>query len=87
MGHIFSCFPLCPCEIILSKPSCQCLRKIRPSNVQERVADHSAKPPPNLAARPNVPPYAPPMLPTDDDEISYKGLLLFSYIYIYFLQI
>ncbi|EHA8589928.1 Lipoate-protein ligase A [Cocos nucifera] len=40
---------------------------------KERVADHSAKPPANLAARPNIPPYAPPMLPTDDDEISYKG--------------
>ncbi|XP_026663550.1 uncharacterized protein LOC103714937 isoform X2 [Phoenix dactylifera] len=41
---------------------------------KERVADHSAKPPANLVARPNVPPYAPPMLPADDDEISYKEI-------------
>ncbi|XP_075661951.1 uncharacterized protein LOC142631625 isoform X2 [Castanea sativa] len=43
---------------------------------KERVNDPSAKPS-HFAARPNVPPYAPPMIPVDnDDGISFKGELL-----------
>ncbi|XP_075661952.1 uncharacterized protein LOC142631625 isoform X3 [Castanea sativa] len=40
----------------------------------ERVNDPSAKPS-HFAARPNVPPYAPPMIPVDnDDGISFKAI-------------
>lgn len=43
---------------------------------KERVNDPSAKSS-HFAARPNVPPYAPPMIPVDnDDGISFKGELL-----------
>ncbi|XP_017974957.1 PREDICTED: uncharacterized protein LOC18602424 isoform X3 [Theobroma cacao] len=41
---------------------------------KERVADPSTKPA-HFAARPNVPPYAPPMIPMDyDDGIPYKAI-------------
>ncbi|RWW72062.1 hypothetical protein BHE74_00020153 [Ensete ventricosum] len=39
---------------------------------QEKVTD-SAKSSGHLGTRPNVPPYALPMLPVDEDDISYKG--------------
>ncbi|KAK4538971.1 hypothetical protein RGQ29_032095 [Quercus rubra] len=43
---------------------------------KERVNDPSAKSS-HFAARPNVPPYAPPMIPVDnDDGISFQGELL-----------
>ncbi|WOL14320.1 hypothetical protein Cni_G23100 [Canna indica] len=41
---------------------------------KERVTDTSAKSSGHLGTRPNVPPYAPPMLPVDDDDISYKEI-------------
>ncbi|KAG6492079.1 hypothetical protein ZIOFF_047029 [Zingiber officinale] len=41
---------------------------------QERVSDTPAKATGHLGTRPNVPPYAPPMLPVDDDDISYKDI-------------
>eukprot|EP00262_Sarcandra_glabra_P003385 TRINITY_DN14063_c0_g1_i2.p1 TRINITY_DN14063_c0_g1~~TRINITY_DN14063_c0_g1_i2.p1 ORF type:complete len:250 (-),score=47.04 TRINITY_DN14063_c0_g1_i2:132-881(-) len=42
---------------------------------KEKVADPSAKPSNHLAARPNVPPYALPMISMDnDDGISYKAI-------------
>ncbi|KAJ7947473.1 Histone H2A deubiquitinase (DUF3755) [Quillaja saponaria] len=41
---------------------------------KERVTDHSAKSP-HFAARPNLPPYAPPVVAMDnDDEISFKAI-------------
>lgn len=40
---------------------------------QERVVDPSTKPT-HFAARPNLSPYAPPMIPMDyDDGIPYRG--------------
>lgn len=44
---------------------------------QERVSDTSAKAPNYIGTRPNVPSYPPPMLPVDDDDISYKGSDIF----------
>ncbi|XP_042411541.1 uncharacterized protein LOC122001048 isoform X2 [Zingiber officinale] len=41
---------------------------------KERVSDTPAKATGHLGTRPNVPPYAPPMLPVDDDDISYKDI-------------
>ncbi|KAI0508179.1 hypothetical protein KFK09_014313 [Dendrobium nobile] len=42
---------------------------------KERATDSSAKPSPNLAARPNVPPYAMPILSMEnDDDISCKAI-------------
>ena len=43
---------------------------------QERVADPSSKPA-HFAARPNLSPYPPPMIPMDyDDGIPYRGWIL-----------
>ncbi|RZR78513.1 hypothetical protein BHM03_00003908 [Ensete ventricosum] len=44
-------------------------------SLQERVTETSAKSSGHLGTRPNVLPYTPPMLPVDDDDISYKGFL------------
>ncbi|CAL9135293.1 unnamed protein product [Musa textilis] len=41
---------------------------------KERVTETSAKSSGHLGTRPNVIPYTPPMLPVDDDDISYKAI-------------
>ncbi|XP_020599543.1 uncharacterized protein LOC110038950 [Phalaenopsis equestris] len=42
---------------------------------KERATDSTAKPSPNLVARPNIPPYAMPMMSMEnDDEISCKAI-------------
>ncbi|KAJ8458386.1 hypothetical protein OPV22_031312 [Ensete ventricosum] len=41
---------------------------------KERVTETSAKSSGHLGTRPNVLPYTPPMLPVDDDDISYKAI-------------
>ncbi|XP_062181007.1 uncharacterized protein LOC133885325 isoform X2 [Phragmites australis] len=41
---------------------------------KERVGDSSSKGPVQLVARPNAPPYTLPVLPMDDDDVSYKAI-------------
>ncbi|KAJ3675381.1 hypothetical protein LUZ60_004423 [Juncus effusus] len=41
---------------------------------KERVSDSSNKPASSGASRPNVPPYPLPIIPMDDDDISFKAL-------------
>ncbi|KAF0926364.1 hypothetical protein E2562_023080 [Oryza meyeriana var. granulata] len=41
---------------------------------KERANDSSSKGPAHLVARPNAPPYSLPVLPMDDDDVSYKTI-------------
>jgi hypothetical protein len=47
------------------------------SKLKEKAGDSSSKGPAHLSARPNAPPYTLPVLPMDDDEVSYKGKIIF----------
>ncbi|KAK3139120.1 hypothetical protein QOZ80_5AG0378110 [Eleusine coracana subsp. coracana] len=41
---------------------------------KEKASDSSSKGPAHLVARPNAPPYTLPVLPMDDDDVSYKAI-------------
>ncbi|CAN6355661.1 unnamed protein product, partial [Urochloa humidicola] len=41
---------------------------------KERIGDSSSKGPAHLVARPNAPSYTVPVLPIDDDDVSYKAI-------------
>ncbi|KAG8067760.1 hypothetical protein GUJ93_ZPchr0005g14248 [Zizania palustris] len=43
---------------------------------KEKASDSSTKGPAHLVSRPNAPPYSLPVLPMDDDDVSYKKAIL-----------